>query len=208
MAAREDMHRMTTPTVSRGKAASARTQAADDAATPGAASAVKPINRREFLFYIWGASIAVLLAQSAGAIIWFALPRFREGQFGGVFPIDPGTLPAVGAPPVGNPTGRFWLSNTPDGLLALSMVCTHLGCLYAWVPANDRFECPCHGSKFEADGTYIEGPAPRGLDRFLITVSSPAGSSSTSADGAPVSVAGATTIAVDTGRKIRGTMHT
>ena len=50
------------------------------------------------------------------------------------------------------------------------MVCTHLGCLYKWEPSNSRFECPCHGSKFSREGHYIEGPAPRSLDQFVIKV--------------------------------------
>ena len=49
------------------------------------------------------------------------------------------------------------------------MVCTHLGCLYKWAQSNNRFECPCHGSKFSREGFYIEGPAPRSLDTFLVT---------------------------------------
>jgi cytochrome b6-f complex iron-sulfur subunit len=47
-------------------------------------------------------------------------------------------------------------------------VCTHLGCIYAWVSANNRFECPCHGSKYRLDGRRVESPAPRTLDRFLL----------------------------------------
>jgi cytochrome b6-f complex iron-sulfur subunit len=43
-----------------------------------------------------------------------------------------------------------------------------LGCIYAWVNANDRFECPCHGSKYRLDGRRIEAPAPRNLDRFKL----------------------------------------
>ncbi|NJN55513.1 MAG: hypothetical protein HC804_12610 [Anaerolineae bacterium] len=39
------------------------------------------ISRREFLYYIWGASIALYLAQFAGLMIWFLIPRFREGEF-------------------------------------------------------------------------------------------------------------------------------
>ena len=50
------------------------------------------------------------------------------------------------------------------------MVCTHLGCLYKWSETDSRFECPCHGSKFTADGNYIEGPAPRALDQFEIEI--------------------------------------
>ncbi len=196
---------MTTPTVTKGKSAAAQTK---DASAPvvaaGSEAAVKPINRREFLYYIWGASMAVFLAQTAGAIIWFALPRFREGEFGGVFSIDPATVPAVGATPVANPTGKYWLSNTPNGVLALSMVCTHLGCLFKWVDATGRFECPCHGSKFEEDGTFIEGPAPRSLDRFAVRVVTPTGAIESDASGSAVKIDGATRIEVNTGRKIKG----
>jgi cytochrome b6-f complex iron-sulfur subunit len=86
------------------------------------------------------------------------------------------------------------------------MVCTHLGCLFKWNEANNRFECPCHGSKFEQDGTKIigQGPAPRNLDRFAITVTTPGGSNKTSVTGGPVKVDGASSIDIDTGKKIKG----
>ena len=41
--------------------------------------------RREFLYYIWGASIALLLVEATAGLIWFALPRFKAGEFGGPF---------------------------------------------------------------------------------------------------------------------------
>jgi cytochrome b6-f complex iron-sulfur subunit len=193
---------MSSPTVTRGKAVSAQTKAAEVVPAEAAAPAAKPINRREFLYYIWGASIAVLLAQTTGGTIWFLLPRFREGEFGGIFPIDVANVPAVGGEPVANPTGKFWLSNTEDGLVVLSMVCTHLGCLFKWVGSNNRFECPCHGSKFQPDGTYIEGPAPRSLDRFAFNVVT-AGGVTPSADGGAVKLDGATRVEVNTGRKVK-----
>ncbi|MCS6870751.1 MAG: ubiquinol-cytochrome c reductase iron-sulfur subunit [Anaerolineae bacterium] len=195
---------MTTQTVPKGRAAAQAKEAAAPVAATGSEVAVKPINRREFLYYIWGASIAVFLAQTTGAIIWFALPRFREGEFGGIFVVDPATVPAVGASPVPNPTGKYWLVNTQNGLLALNMVCTHLGCLFKWVDANGRFECPCHGSKFEEDGRYIEGPAPRGLDRFAVRVITPTGVIESDAKGSPVKIDGAQRIEINTGKKIKG----
>ncbi len=194
----------TTPTATRGRAAAASTAAATGAA---AETQTTGVSRREFLYYIWGASMALLLAESAGTIIWFALPRFRAGEYGGVFTLDPATLPPKGSPPVGRPDGKFWLSNTNNGLLALSMICTHLGCLFKWVDTNNRFECPCHGSKFQADGTKIkgEGPAPRNLDRFIVTVTATGGAKRmTDANGGPVNVDGATSIDIDTGKKING----
>lgn len=195
---------MTTTSVTRRRTIAAPTKAA--AAPAITDTQTKGISRREFLYYIWGASMALLMAESAGAILWFALPRFRAGEFGGVFTIDPATLPQKGTPPVVKPDARFWLSNTNAGLLALSVVCTHLGCLFKWVPANNRFECPCHGSKFLADGTKIKGlgPAPRNLDRFVITVTTPGGTAKTNANGGPVKVEGATAITIDTGKKIMG----
>ena len=144
------------------------------------------ISRREFLYYIWGASIALLSLQGAGLLLWFLIPRFREGEFGGAFTIDISELPAVNDAPVNFADGRFWLVNldstqpnermyqAPDepnpiqGVAAIYKVCTHLGCIYSWTPTNSRFECPCHGSKYRLDGRRVESPAPRSLDRFLI----------------------------------------
>lgn len=186
--------------------ATARTAAADAPATTPEVQ-VKGVTRREFLYYIWGASIALLLAETGGAIIWYALPRFREGEFGGVFTVGADTLPPTGSPPVLNPVGKYWLSNTDKGVLALSAVCTHLGCLFKWVDVNSRFECPCHGSKFQANGTYIEGPAPRSLDRFELTVVAGATSTVSDAAGDPVPADGATSILINTGKKIKGATH-
>lgn len=142
------------------------------------------ISRREFLYYIWGASIALYAAQFSGLLIWFLLPRFREGEFGGKFTLAVDQIPGVNEEPANIPSGRFWLVNLDTtqpndlmkkaddeaediiGVAAIYKVCTHLGCIYAWTPANNRFECPCHGSKYRLDGRRIESPAPRALDRF------------------------------------------
>jgi Rieske Fe-S protein len=53
-----------------------------------------------------------------------------------------------------------------DGSLhALSARCTHLGCLVGFNDAERAWECPCHGSRFAVDGTVIQGPANRPLER-------------------------------------------
>ena len=87
--------------------------------------------------------------------------------------------------PVNFADGRFWLVNLDteqpkiactrrpmnrpnQGVAAIYKVCTHLGCIYSWIPVNNRFECPCHGSKYRLDGRRIESPAPRTLDRFKV----------------------------------------
>jgi len=57
----------------------------------------------------------------------------------------------------------IYIVHGPEGLYAMSAVCTHLGCLTAWKPELGIVACPCHGSKFRRDGSKIEGPAPRPL---------------------------------------------
>ncbi len=129
----------------------------------------KKMNRREFLNLAWLASLGILTIDLGVVTYFFALPRFREGEFGGTFTVG-GTaeLPAVGTTPDENPKGKFWLANTAAGVLALYKVCTHLGCLYGWIEEEGIFRCPCHGSQFEQNGDFKAGPAPRALDRFTV----------------------------------------
>lgn len=65
---------------------------------------------------------------------------------------------------------RVWIVREEFGLYAIFAKCTHLGCTPRWLPAENKFKCPCHGSGFYKDGTNFEGPAPRPLDRFKISV--------------------------------------
>jgi cytochrome b6-f complex iron-sulfur subunit len=54
------------------------------------------------------------------------------------------------------------------GIYALSTVCTHLGCTPDWLPAAQKFKCPCHGSGYYKNGINFEGPTPRPLERYAI----------------------------------------
>ncbi len=173
------------------------------------------ISRREFLNYAWLASIALFAVETVGIGLWFAFPKFKAGEFGGTFPIGEAAnaLPQVNAGPKPYTEGKFWLVNVDtevqgeprQGILAIYKVCTHLGCLYEWIPMTNRFECPCHGSKFELTGDYIAGPARRSLDRFVIQAVSPDGSvKETNADGEPLVINGDEKLIVDTGRRILG----
>jgi cytochrome b6-f complex iron-sulfur subunit len=73
---------------------------------------------------------------------------------------------------------RFWLIRYPARFIALSATCTHLGCTPRFLANEDKFKCPCHGSGFrgygsgwKVVGTNFEGPAPRPLERFKLTMS-------------------------------------
>lgn len=203
-------------------------------ATP--APSVAPMSRREFLYYIWAASMALLLAETGGALLWFAIPRFREGEFGGVFTIPVTDVPPPDSGPVSFDEGRFWLVNIGagdleqhnsanegklaadypqrQGLKALYKICVHLGCLYKWVPTTHRFECPCHGSKYLPTGARVDGPARRNLDVFIITALDANGNeiATTTAregnvDGVAIDITGAATLRINTGRRINGEVN-
>ena len=59
--------------------------------------------------------------------------------------------------------GSYWI--------ALYQKCVHLGCTVPFRNDCNSFKCPCHGSHYNADGEYLDGPAPRSLDRFSLAFS-------------------------------------
>lgn len=63
-----------------------------------------------------------------------------------------------------------YIVRTAQGFYAVSAVCTHLGCITRWKPEDNLIECPCHGSKFQSNGTVVAGPAPRPLPHFAISL--------------------------------------
>jgi cytochrome b6-f complex iron-sulfur subunit len=173
----------------------------------------KEINRREFLNFAWLASLGFLMINIGGVTYLFSLPRFHEGEFGGQFPLGRADeiLPSPGGDPINMPKGRFWLVRTKEGgLLALYKVCTHLGCLYNWQSQNNKFYCPCHGSQFQLDGTYIQGPAPRSLDRFVIKVIDDKNIelASTNQNGDPLELPSEdVNVVIETDQRILGALH-
>jgi cytochrome b6-f complex iron-sulfur subunit len=150
------------------------TPAAPKPAPPKAATpaAKPPLPRRSFLSWMtlaWAAFTASMLAAVT------ATARF---MFPNVLFEPPPTFKA-GYPneiQVGQVDERFkqkyavWLVRDPNGIYALSTVCTHLGCTPNWLEAEQKFKCPCHGSGYYKSGINFEGPTPRPLERFAISL--------------------------------------
>lgn len=135
-----------------------------------AAKAVMP--RRSFLSWMtlaWTAFTASMLAAVT------ATARF---MFPNVLFEPPPTFKA-GFPneiQIGQVDERFkqkyavWLVRDPNGIYALSTVCTHLGCTPNWLETEQKFKCPCHGSGYYKSGINFEGPTPRPLERHAISL--------------------------------------
>lgn len=66
---------------------------------------------------------------------------------------------------------NFWVVRYGGKIYALSTTCTHLGCTPNWLEREQKFKCPCHGSGFKITGINFEGPAPRPLERWGISIS-------------------------------------
>ncbi|TLX75248.1 ubiquinol-cytochrome c reductase iron-sulfur subunit [Labilibacter sediminis] len=68
-------------------------------------------------------------------------------------------------------TGHFFLKRYDDGgFLAMSIKCTHLGCVVNNNIKTGGFNCPCHASQFNKYGEVLSAPATRPLDTFPITI--------------------------------------
>jgi len=65
---------------------------------------------------------------------------------------------------------NVWVVRDDESIFALSTVCTHLGCTPNWLATELKFKCPCHGSGFRMTGVNFEGPAPRPLERYKISL--------------------------------------
>jgi Rieske Fe-S protein len=127
-----------------------------------------PTARRDFL--------GMSAMAAAGAALWFALLGMLRLPKAAVLPALSKkfrlTLPETLAPgeayvPPGRAVAVF---RDGEGVYAVSLVCTHLGCIVK--PTAAGFECPCHGSRFGPDGSVTKGPAPKALPWLGVSVAS------------------------------------
>ena len=136
------------------------------------------------------AGLTTFAAASFVAFLW----PFKTGGFGGKVSI--GKLDDIKAGITAGsgffyaPEARTWVTAYPPdaipkaeavyselilpgmraGIVALYQKCPHLGCRVPNCVSSQWFECPCHGSQYNRVGEKKAGPAPRGMDRFPVTV--------------------------------------
>ncbi len=123
------------------------------------------IPRRRFLSTagLWAAAVAIfgslvgMIRLPKPSVLPEPGTRFRVGR---PEDIAPGTSLTI-------PEQKVLVTSEERGISAISLVCTHLGCIVS--KTNDGFSCPCHGSGFESDGKVVRGPAPRALRWLEVT---------------------------------------
>ena len=159
---------------------------------------VAGLSRRTLLRRTIGLGIGLWAAELAGgslSFVWSAMsisfPRVRVGTLADLIAANPGLPVEEGFPAyvaaarafvvVLDPSVAAFLPGTDDtgegstlNVRALSQVCPHLGCRPNPCVADYWFHCPCHQSRYDRLGIKPAGtrygPAPRGMDRYAITV--------------------------------------
>ena len=125
----------------------------------------EPVPRRDVLglLSLWTMASTMLFAtigmmrMPKAAVLPSPSKKFRVA-------LPDGLPPGEAFVPPGRTTALF---RDAEGVYAISIVCTHLGCIIK--PTANGFECPCHGSAFAADGAVVRGPAPRALSWIKVS---------------------------------------
>jgi Rieske Fe-S protein len=128
---------------------------------------MKNINRRDFLKVSTNSMLALAGILGLGGLI-----RYLSYEFDS----PPRNEFDIGPESDYPENSRTVLAHIPavvihddEGIRAMSLTCTHLGCMVE--PRPFGFECPCHGSRYASDGKVAKGPAASDLPRLRITKS-------------------------------------
>jgi len=125
------------------------------------------LNRRKFL----KSSIAAIVGFELLYVL-FGLTRKKNNKIDSEKLFNAGNVGAFESDRIYPFTsGRFYLSKFSNGgLLAISIKCTHLGCMVQADAKTKGFNCPCHASKFNKYGEVLAPPATRALDILPIII--------------------------------------
>ncbi|MBI5098784.1 MAG: Rieske 2Fe-2S domain-containing protein [Nitrospirae bacterium] len=128
------------------------------------------MNRRSFLKSL----IFILGSTAVGALAYpvfkfLAPPQINTGK--GQISIKKSDVPlGEGREIVFGGTPAIVINVKGIGYMALSRVCTHLGCLVEYNKETNRFICPCHAGTFNMEGNVISGPPPKPLEKLPLNV--------------------------------------
>jgi cytochrome b6-f complex iron-sulfur subunit len=174
-AATPDLAGKTTTPASAGGAAAKAAKPAPAAAGRDPDDTSPLLTRRAWIGLSWGAFSAASAAALAatGRFMFPNVLNEPPQQFKAGFPNEYG----MGVDERWKEKFGIWIVRTPDdleqrasGFYALFTICTHLGCTPNYLPAENKFKCPCHGSGYRLSGINFEGPTPRPLERARIAV--------------------------------------
>lgn len=143
------------------------------------------LSRREFMSAAtWAVGVFIGLGLAVPAALYIVGPALQEDDEATWIRLGPTSKVELGTPTlfkanVQRQTG--WITNeeelsvyvlTENGgdYIAMSNICTHLGCRVRWISDQEQFFCPCHNGVFDKDGSVIDGPAPRPLDQYEVKV--------------------------------------
>ncbi len=143
------------------------------------------IGRRQFMSIVtWAVGALIGLGLGIPGIAYIvgpALQRQEEEEWirlGSVAKVDLGT-PTLFKAKIERRTGWivseeelsfYLLTENGRDFVAMSNICTHLGCRVRWIEDQEQFLCPCHNAAFAKDGTVVSGPPPRPLDVYQVKV--------------------------------------
>lgn len=129
-----------------------------------------PSQRRRFLLVMLAGIGGVLTAAAGWPILKFLSPSNQAGA---------GDKIIVAKDSITVGTAHFFdyrgkpavlLQPEPGSYIAMSAVCTHLGCIVKWIADDNQFLCPCHGGKFSPTGSVLSGPPPAALENFPVSL--------------------------------------
>lgn len=116
-------------------------------------------SRRDVLVALGSLSLVTALTGLLRETMRFLTPPLSQARPSTVVAGLPTEFPSGELTPLAE--GPVFIGRDEAGLFALSAVCTHLGCTVA--RSGEGLTCPCHGSRFAADGANLTGPAARPL---------------------------------------------
>jgi len=129
----------------------------------------KPISRRRLIGYAWIGAGAIVVGELIGGTFAFLWPRKKQEKGEKIFIAGKVSDFKMGEVIYFRKEKTF-IQRVEGGFLAFSAVCPHLSCVVNWNEMQKKFECPCHGAKFNQNGEVFEGPPPRPLDLHKLQI--------------------------------------